>query len=250
MEGNITMHHHFTDMQVTNIHYYNRLIKMLRWYKGLDMNVSAGLTENHHIVPKCIGGEDRLSNRVILPTKAHVILHQLYFKSFGGKSLALAFLTGMRRNGKGQTRRGLRICEIVTSNMWKDIRPALSKHFSDIHKGKPKSQKVKDLNSARMKANNPMKNPITAAKVGVIMKGLNLRHDHNTPHNYKLVSPLGKVFETKSLAKFCCDNNLNRDILMKHCDTGEPVPPIAQLGRKPTESRINTIGWYVSKSPN
>jgi 5-methylcytosine-specific restriction endonuclease McrA len=44
-----------------------------------------GYSELHHIVPKCIGGNDELSNLVALTAREHFIAHLLLAKIHGGK---------------------------------------------------------------------------------------------------------------------------------------------------------------------
>src|SRR5665647_2614773 len=44
----------------------------------------AGYTEWHHIVPKCLGGEDTPGNRALLTGAEHYIAHQLLVKMYPG----------------------------------------------------------------------------------------------------------------------------------------------------------------------
>jgi len=39
-----------------------------------------GYTEKHHIVPKCVGGNDDASNIVVLTPEEHYVAHQLLLK--------------------------------------------------------------------------------------------------------------------------------------------------------------------------
>jgi hypothetical protein len=69
--------------------YQKRYEKLVNHYKN---NLSEGFVEKHHIVPKCMGGSDDISNIVILPPKAHFICHYLLYKMYpDNKSLAFAF---------------------------------------------------------------------------------------------------------------------------------------------------------------
>ena len=64
--------------------------------------------ENHHIIPKCLGGERNTNNEVLLTAKEHYICHLLLIKmvrnSKHKSKMAFAF-HGMRRsNSKGNNR--------------------------------------------------------------------------------------------------------------------------------------------------
>lgn len=61
-------------------------------------------TESHHIIPKCMGGSDDLSNLVDLTPEEHYLAHQLLCKihpNHSGLSFAaLAMTSGKNRNNK------------------------------------------------------------------------------------------------------------------------------------------------------
>ena len=75
--------------------HYNKLIQ------NAIMNPYEGYTENHHIIPKCMGGDDSKSNLVKLSAKQHFVAHHLLCKIYGGSKLANAWYS-MCRIGKGQ----------------------------------------------------------------------------------------------------------------------------------------------------
>jgi hypothetical protein len=66
---------------------YNQLIDRAK-YRG----VVDGYSETHHIVPKCIDGEDKLNNLVELTAREHFIAHWLLYRIYpNNKDLAYAF---------------------------------------------------------------------------------------------------------------------------------------------------------------
>lgn len=66
-----------------------RYEKLIEHYKN---NLAEGFVEKHHIIPKCMGGNDSPSNLVTLPARAHFIAHYLLYKAFPeNRSLAHAF---------------------------------------------------------------------------------------------------------------------------------------------------------------
>lgn len=69
---------------------YDKII--LRGQKrGNDKKILDGYYESHHIVPKCIGGTDKIENLVLLTAKEHFICHLLLEKIYPNeKGLALA----------------------------------------------------------------------------------------------------------------------------------------------------------------
>ncbi|QPI13967.1 putative site-specific intron-like DNA endonuclease [Serratia phage 4S] len=61
-------------------------------------------TESHHIIPKCMGGNDNKENLVDLTPEEHYVVHQLLIKMYPGHSglsfAALAMTSGNNRNNK------------------------------------------------------------------------------------------------------------------------------------------------------
>jgi hypothetical protein len=69
--------------------YKTRYDKLINYYKN---NPTEGFVEKHHIIPKCMGGNDSPNNLVLLPVRAHFIAHYLLHKAYPeNKSLAHAF---------------------------------------------------------------------------------------------------------------------------------------------------------------
>lgn len=74
---------------------YNELIERA---KGRELDV---YTELHHIIPRCMGGEDKLSNLVELTYREHFIAHWLLHRIHpNSKELAYAF-TAMKMDKHG-----------------------------------------------------------------------------------------------------------------------------------------------------
>lgn len=68
-----------------------RYNKIINHYKN---NLSGGYCEKHHIIPKCMGGNDDIENLVLLPAKAHFICHYLLHKAYP-KNVKLAHAYAM-----------------------------------------------------------------------------------------------------------------------------------------------------------
>lgn len=84
--------------------------------------------EKHHILPKCIGGNNLEENLVYLTAKEHFICHHLLFKIYGGSKLANAWYA-MCRIGKGQEKRN------INSRLFKYAKETRSKILSEQSMG-------------------------------------------------------------------------------------------------------------------
>jgi hypothetical protein len=58
---------------------YERLVK-----RGQERSIIEGYKEVHHIIPKCIGGNDSVDNLVVLTPEEHYVAHQLLVKIYPG----------------------------------------------------------------------------------------------------------------------------------------------------------------------
>lgn len=101
---------------------YNRLISKALNYPH------EGYTEMHHIVPKCMGGDDSKSNLVKLSAKQHFVAHHLLFKIYGGLKLAHAWYS-MCRVGEGQEGR------LVNAKLFNKAKEARSVLLSESSMG-------------------------------------------------------------------------------------------------------------------
>jgi hypothetical protein len=60
--------------------------KYTKWYNNICSKNYEGITEEHHIIPKSLGGNDDSSNLVKLSPKAHFICHWLLTKMLTNKN--------------------------------------------------------------------------------------------------------------------------------------------------------------------
>lgn len=81
--------------------WYNSII-----YRAQQRTVNNVYTENHHILPKCLGGDDSLTNIVTLTGREHFICHVLLTKMLygGDKAKMINAAIGMKRSRKYQHR--------------------------------------------------------------------------------------------------------------------------------------------------
>lgn len=72
--------------------YYTKYNQIVKHYKELNLVKSKdSYTENHHIIPKCLGGADEETNFVRLPPRVHFLLHWMLVKIYDHHSLKYAF---------------------------------------------------------------------------------------------------------------------------------------------------------------
>ena len=81
-------------MNYTNI--YNRIINRAR------ERILEGYTERHHILPRCLGGNNKKENIVLLTPEEHYVAHQLLVKMHPGisKLVYAAMLMTQSSNGE------------------------------------------------------------------------------------------------------------------------------------------------------
>lgn len=65
----------------------------------------SGYIENHHIIPKCIGGNDNDSNLVLLTLREHFLAHLLLHKMYPGNKSILTAYWFMSNRGNFQSGR-------------------------------------------------------------------------------------------------------------------------------------------------
>ena len=80
---------------------YNNIITRAK-ARGLDKTKIDYYTEEHHIIPRCMGGTDDEDNLVLLSFREHVIAHMILSRIYDDNddlALAVEFLTHVERGG-------------------------------------------------------------------------------------------------------------------------------------------------------
>ena len=111
--------------------------KYTKWYFNIisaakSRNLSE-YTEQHHIIPKSLGGDNSLVNLVKLTPREHFICHWLLTKmTINNDRYKMNYaLNGMKRKGKCKERYRNKI----TSRIYSKLRPEINKQISDSAKG-------------------------------------------------------------------------------------------------------------------
>ncbi|NJO61547.1 MAG: hypothetical protein HC836_25855 [Richelia sp. RM2_1_2] len=140
--------------------------KYAKWYfniiKHRCQNIPKGYVEQHHVLPKSIGGDECDSNLVMLTAKEHYICHLLLIKAIASKEdrhkmYCAAFLMGYRikeaRKGKIPACLYEKIKQEMIENMAVKKR---GKTFEEIY-GKEKGSELRKRKSIQNSGkNNPM----------------------------------------------------------------------------------------------
>lgn len=108
--------------------------------------------ENHHIVPKCMGGSDDKSNIVALSAREHFLAHKLLYKIHKTSKLSHAWFS-MFRVSDGQPRntnsRDYEICKKIRSkHLSEDMRGKGNPFYDKKHSEKTK-KRISEANSGR-----------------------------------------------------------------------------------------------------
>ena len=109
-------------------HWYNTIID-----KAKNRNIE-GYKENHHIIPRSLGGADTKDNLVDLTAREHFICHWLLVKMHTGesKSKMMYALNGMKRTNKEQERYET----AITSRVYQKLKEEFGKIHSQTMKGR------------------------------------------------------------------------------------------------------------------
>ena len=163
---------------------YDSLIKRGK-YRGLNKKNLDYYTERHHITPKSMGGNDEMSNLVLLTAREHFIAHVLLSKIHNNSSMHFALwlmCNDKRENFKIHSRfyESARIkYSINMSNLNKGrIRTPLHKlNLSKSLKGRKSHTEGKNLkDETKMKISDSLKGRIQSAstcnKRSMSLKGL------------------------------------------------------------------------------
>ena len=92
--------------------------------------------ENHHIIPRCIGGSDDKENLVLLTAKEHFICHRLLCEIYEEPKLKYAYWA-MCNQVFGDVKRDYRI----SSRTYEYARSNFSVHFSEFMKNLPEEKR-------------------------------------------------------------------------------------------------------------
>ena len=152
------------------IYYYNiiSIAKSRNLTTRKQAKEALGYTELHHIIPKCLGGNDTNENTVFLTAREHFVCHMLLVKMLTGDAkhkMAFALNRMLTSNIKHNR-------YIPSSKLYEFSRKHRSAAISATHKGIPESAESNLKRSITQKGvpKGPMLE-ITKQKLSVALKG-------------------------------------------------------------------------------
>lgn len=203
-----------------NLHYLNRLIKILKFY-ATSVKIFTGEFEKHHILPKnklWYPSHKSDSNNIIkLPKRVHFLVHHLMWKSFPK-------------------------CPAMYTAFWNMT------HFHTHKLNSKQYAKIRDLHSKNMKENNPAKKP------GVMDI---IRGDANPSKRPEVREKIGKAHRGKKLSEEQ-KKKIGDDHRGKQTGDANPAkrPEVrekiskANTGRKSSEESIKKAVESRKNNPN
>ncbi|AAQ17703.1 MobE homing endonuclease [Aeromonas phage Aeh1] len=141
----------------------------------------SGYKEKHHIIPRCMGGDDSDDNLVYLTAKAHYVVHHLLTKIY--KSNKLIFAYNMMRVGNKEHSR-------VYAYMHESNRVKLAKALSEVKTGSIAPNKGKPMSDVQRE---------------------------KLSYLWRFVSPTGEEHIVSGLKDFCLKHGLNPSTMSAVC---------------------------------
>lgn len=170
--------------------------------------------ENHHIIPKCLGGSNKEINLVKLTPKEHFICHKLlmYFTKNEAKrkvSFAFTMMSSLQNKRKLSSRQYNEINKMKSLLMSKENNNFFGKQHS------LESRKKMSIANKGKKLSDETKYKISKNHVGMLGKSHSEKtkkylSDHNGRlKNWLIITPEKNFIKIFNLSKFCKENELN-----------------------------------------
>lgn len=198
-------------------------------------NPTSGYKEEHHIVPRCMGGGSDQGNLVFLTARCHFLIHWLLTKIHpNNPRIALAFrfmFYGNRFHARSADPKWNRTA--MTSRLYEHHKSSFAKAQSIRRSGTTSSDATKEKLSRSLKLwyqthtrkhSEETKNKMRVAKIGMkhsaatIAKFMGRKPTPNTiasiierhSKDWVVTTPDGIVHTINNLSQYCRDNGLNR----------------------------------------
>lgn len=208
---------------IKNQLYLNRYLKFINSRK---LRTYIGYTENHHIVPKSMGGSKELSNMIKLSAREHFIAHWMLWKAYQNKEMTFAFWS-MKMNPK--EKRSFKL----TSKTYSILKEQHSK-----------------LQSERIKIHNPMFNQTTKDKLRKSKTGTKASEETKLKMSIKQKG-IKKSQETKLKMSLSSkgkpkSEEHKKSLSKNHCDVSGTNNPM--YGRSAIKEK--NLKWYTNGLEN
>lgn len=167
--------------------------------------------EEHHIIPKCMGGSNDPGNKVLLTAREHFLAHYLLMKIYKTYKITYAFIC-MGRKMQAPRMGGLRYCN---SRLYEKIKKETKFIQSEEHKAK-----LKKLMTGRTLSKE------TREKIAEAHRGLKHSEEWKKNHSEQLK---GHVITEEQKLKISIANKGKR--------TGMKMPPKSEAYKKAASER-------------
>lgn len=182
----------------------------------------SGYTENHHILPRSLGGSNNKSNLVALTAREHFICHLLLTRITQGQDKKKMVLAVFYLTGKGKANRNNRI---KVSRLYETLKTQLSSIVSEQKKG----------------CKQPPRSDIARQRYSASKKGKN-----NPNHKGYYITPWG-CYESSRLASAACPEPMSDVAILNFCKEKNNVP-ISYLSVCRSKGYLNCS--HIGLTPN
>jgi len=211
---------------------YNQIIERA------NNRIIEGYTEKHHIIPKCMGGNDIKTNIVRLTPKEHYLCHRLLCEIYPSKNgLVFAYWMMCKAASKGQEReyritaREYERLRVEYSRVLKE-RPIWNKGLTKEDERVAKYGNAKRWNSGLKKGENPILDELHR-KATESRKGKPLSNNHKTNISKALKGRLVSDETKQKLAESLKGNLPSKYWKMHIC------PKCGKIGKGPNMKRYH-----------
>jgi hypothetical protein len=181
----------FIDNKYTNIYY-----SIINRAKSRTIS---GYTENHHIIPKSLGGDNSHENLVALTAREHFICHLLLTKMTTGKSRHKMICAVFYLTGRGDSKRNNKL---QNSRLYQILREDHAKAVSMQKKGCKQPPRTKEA-----------RENYSVSKTGKL----------NPNFKCEWITPWG-VFQSSRLAAKCCPEYVSSVTILNLCQKKNTTP--------------------------
>jgi hypothetical protein len=161
--------------------------------------IISGYTENHHIIPRSLGGSNSKDNLAALTAREHFICHLMLTRMTYGQYKKKMVLAVFYLTGKGKSKRNNRI---KSSRMYENLKIQLSAIVSEQKKG----------------CKQPPRTDLAKQRYSDSKKGKN-----NPNHKGYYITPWGR-YESSRLASTACPSRMSDVAILNFCKTKNSIP--------------------------
>lgn len=153
-------------------------------YHAKDRNDNIGYTEKHHIIPKCLGGDDRKDNLVVVTAREHFICHRLLPKMTTGRDKHKMLSAIFRMMHSNQTERYsgtshvYNTVKLEKANIASQLFSGTGNPFYGVNHTEETKQKIRDARAVQVKNQGTTMTPEAREKLSKAAKGRILTDEH------------------------------------------------------------------------